>query len=179
MVSVAPPVERSRSIRDSIPIQSALNSHKPLAPWKATVSTMTTPSVAVADSPAPNAFSSNSDPELMEMWQARCVHNYVALHLRLRIRVGELAEAAQLNLGNFNRAFRASFGYTPREYVTRMRIARAQRLMAMSHHSLRQIAVECGFVDQYDFKNHFRKVVGQPPADWRARCGTSNTRTIV
>jgi AraC family transcriptional regulator len=113
------------------------------------------------------------------MWQARCVQNYIALHLRLNIRVEELAQAAQLSLFSFNRAFRASFGYTPREYVTRMRIARAQRLMTMSRHPLCKIAVECGFADQSDFRSRFCQVVGEPPADWRARRGSSNTRTII
>jgi AraC family transcriptional regulator len=107
----------------------------------------------------------------MEMWQARCVQNYVALHLHLKITAWDLAEVAQLSCCSFNRAFRASFGYTPRQYVNRMRIARALRLMTTSRDPLHKIAFECGFSDQSDFKNHFRKVVGQPPADWRARRG--------
>jgi hypothetical protein len=52
----------------------------------------------------------------MEMWQARCVQNYIALHLRLKIRVGALAEAAELSLFSFNRVFRARFAYTSHEY---------------------------------------------------------------
>jgi AraC-like DNA-binding protein len=46
----------------------------------------------------------------MEMWQARCVQNYIALHLRLKIRVGALAEAAELSVFSFNRVFRAVLG---------------------------------------------------------------------
>jgi AraC family transcriptional regulator len=115
----------------------------------------------------------------MEMRQARRVHNYIVLHVRSKIRIGELAEAKKLSLFSFNRAFRGSFGYTPHEYVTRMRIARAQRLMTVSHHMLSKIAVECGFVDQSNFKRHFRNVIGEAPADWLARRGSSIARPII
>ena len=141
--------------------------------------TMTGSPDSIAESSASRTISTNSEAELMEMWQARCVQNYVALNLHLKITACDLATVAQLSHSSFNRAFRASFGYTPRQYVTRMRIARAQRLMTMSRETLSEIAVERGFLDQYDFKVHFRKIVGQAPADWRAGHGSLNARTII
>jgi AraC family transcriptional regulator len=105
----------------------------------------------------------------MELWQARCVQGYVAVHLHSKINLGDLAKVTQFSLCKFNRRFKASFGCTPGQYVRRMRIARAQNLMAMSGDPLRQIAVESGFADQSHFNRYFRKVVGESPAIWRAR----------
>jgi AraC family transcriptional regulator len=115
----------------------------------------------------------------MEMWQARSIQNYIVLNFYSKIRAEDLAEVAQLSRSSFHRAFKASFGYTPSQYVIRMRIARAQRLMTMSRDPLRTIAAECGFVNQSDFKCHFRNVVGQRPVDWRARQPSSHSRTFV
>jgi AraC family transcriptional regulator len=105
----------------------------------------------------------------MELWQARCVQGYVAVHLHAKIRMGDLVRVTQFSRYKFMRAFNASFGCTPGEYVRRMRVARAQNLMSMSSDPLRQIAAECGFADQAHFSRCFRKTVGEPPAAWRAR----------
>jgi transcriptional regulator GlxA family with amidase domain len=105
----------------------------------------------------------------MEMWQARCVQGYVAVHLHAKIRTGDLAKVAQFSLGRFSRTFKASFGCTPRQYINRLRVARAQNLMIMSSDPIGLIALESGFADQSHFSNCFRKIVGEPPAAWRAR----------
>jgi AraC-like DNA-binding protein len=105
----------------------------------------------------------------MELWRARCVQGYVAAHLHSKIDLGDLAKMTQYSRCKFNRTFKASFGCTPRQYVRRMRIARAQNLMTMSSDPLCQIAAESGFADQSHFNRCFRKVVGESPSIWRAR----------
>ena len=105
----------------------------------------------------------------MELWQARCVQAYIAIHLQTRIKPADLARVAQLSRSSFKRAFRTSFGCVPRQYVIRMRVARAQNLMTICSDSLSQIASECGFADQSDFNNCFRRIVGERPGVWRAR----------
>jgi transcriptional regulator GlxA family with amidase domain len=113
----------------------------------------------------------------MELWQARCVQGYVAVHLHSKINLGDLAKVTQFSRCKFNRTFKASFGCTPGQYVRRMRIARAQNLMTMSADPLCQIAAETGFADQSRFNRCFRKVVGESPAIWRARrCESLQTR---
>jgi AraC family transcriptional regulator len=105
----------------------------------------------------------------MELWQARCVQGYVAVHLHSKINLGDLAKVTQFSRCKFNRTFKASFGCTPGQYVRRMRVARAQNLMTASGDPLCQIATESGFADQSHFNRCFRKVVGESPAIWRAR----------
>jgi transcriptional regulator GlxA family with amidase domain len=105
----------------------------------------------------------------LELWQARCLQGYVAVHLHSKIKLADLAKVTDLSRYEFNRIFKASFGCTPGHFVKRMRIARAQNLMTMSSDPLRQIAMECGFADQPHFNHCFRKVVGESPAIWRAR----------
>ena len=105
----------------------------------------------------------------MELWQARCVQVYVAVHLHSKIKLGDLARVNDFSRCKFNRTFKASFGCTPGQYVRRKRIAHAQKLMAMSGDPLRQIAAECGFANQSHFSHCFRKVVGESPAIWRTR----------
>jgi AraC family transcriptional regulator len=107
----------------------------------------------------------------MELWQARCLQGYVAVHLHAKIRTGDLAKVAQFSRWRFHRTFKASFGCTPRQYVNRLRVARAQNLMIMSSDPLSLIALESGFADQSHFSNCFHKVVGERPAAWRARLG--------
>jgi AraC family transcriptional regulator len=107
--------------------------------------------------------------DYMEPWQARCVQGYISVHLQTKINIGNLARVAQFSHGRFKRAFRASFGCAPRQYVIRMRIERAQHLMSMCGDSLRQIAAECGFTNPSHFSDCFSRVVGERPGAWRAR----------
>jgi len=113
--------------------------------------------------------STKQSLDYMELWQARCVQAYIAIHLQTKIKTADLARVAQLSRSRFKCAFRTSFGCAPRQYVIRMRVARAQNLMTMCSDSLSQIASECGFADQSDFNNCFRRIVGERPGVWRAR----------
>lgn len=112
----------------------------------------------------------------LELWQARCIQGYLAVHLHAKIKLGELTKLTQLSRRKFSRTFKASFGCTPSQYVRRMRIARAQNLMTEFRDPLSQIAAECGFADQSHFSRCFRRVVGESPTIWRGRRTESGPR---
>src|ERR1700723_816762 len=95
--------------------------------------------------PDPTGAPPGDGGAFMELWQARCIQGYVAVHLHSKINLGDLAKVASFSRCKFNRSFKASFGCTPGQYVRRMRIARAQNLMTLTHDPLHQIALECGF----------------------------------
>ena len=100
-------------------------------------------------------------------WQAELVTRYVREHLASSIRTATLAQMVRLSLSHFYRAFRCSFGETPRLYVAKWRVRRGQQLMLNSQFSLAQIALEIGMCDQAHFCRTFRRVVGINPNAWR------------
>ena len=114
-------------------------------------------------------------PDAMELWRARCVQGYIAAHLHSKIRLGDLVEVTQVSRSKLQRTFKGSFGCTASQYVRRMRVARAQNLMRASRDRLCEIAAECGFADQPHFSRCFRRIVGEPPAVWRARHLSAST----
>ena len=65
------------------------------------------------------------------------------------------------------RAFRRAFGCTVGEYVRRLRIERAARLLAETELPLAKIALAEGFSDQSHFSNLFRRHTGLSPFQFR------------
>jgi len=111
----------------------------------------------------------------LPVWQSRRVIAHVAANLSSRIHVQDLARLLRLSACHFCRAFKRTFGESPREYVLRRRIEMAQGLMLTTAESLSVIAVSCGMCDQPHFTRSFRRIVGETPHAWRrARRGSLN-----
>jgi AraC family transcriptional regulator len=105
-------------------------------------------------------------------WQIRKVASHIEAHLGRPLRNEELATLVRLNPSHFGRAFRASFGEPPHEYVIRRRVERAQGLMLSTDASLSEIALDCGLADQSHLTRLFRRIAGESPRAWRrARIG--------
>ena len=106
-------------------------------------------------------------------WQTRRVIAHVEANLSRRIPVQELARLLGLSGSHFCRAFKCTFGASPRDYVLRRRIEVAQGLMLTTSEPLSSIAVSCGMCDQSHFTRSFHRIVGEPPYTWRRTRGGS------
>jgi AraC family transcriptional regulator len=84
------------------------------------------------------------------------------------VSLDELAAAAGYSLFQFARMFKGTTGMAPHQFVLRLRLERAQRLLSRERHSLAEIAVACGFYDQAHLTNAFRKAFGRTPASFAA-----------
>ena len=100
-------------------------------------------------------------------WQTRRVFAHVEANLSRRIHVRELAQLLDLSASHFCRAFKCTFGVSPRDYVLRRRIEVAQGLMLTTSEPISSIAVRCGMCDQSHFTRSFHRIVGQTPYTWR------------
>jgi AraC family transcriptional regulator len=100
-------------------------------------------------------------------WQARRVFAHVEANLCRRIPIRELAGLLNLSASHFCRAFKCTFGVSPRDYVLRRRIEVAQALMLATSEPLSSIAVRCGMCDQPHFTRSFHRLVGETPYTWR------------
>lgn len=97
----------------------------------------------------------------------RRVQLFVEANLERAIHLSDLAVRAGLSEFHFARAFKTSMGTTPRGFIERCRIEKAERLLRESDHGLAQIAAETGLGTQSRFTTTFRRATGFTPAAYR------------
>ena len=97
----------------------------------------------------------------------RRVQLFVEANLDRAMPLTDLAARAELSLHHFARAFKMSAGLTPRAFVEERRVERAKHLINDTHHSLADIAVECGFGTQSRLTTRFKRRTGFTPAEYR------------
>ena len=80
----------------------------------------------------------------------------------------DMARAANMSKFHFARAFAATYGETPRAYLTRRRIERAKDLLRAANLTVTEICLLVGFASLGSFSTRFRELVGCSPSEYRA-----------
>jgi AraC-like DNA-binding protein len=96
------------------------------------------------------------------------VLTYLRDHYHEPITNHQLARLAHMSDRAFERKFRANFHLTPQKYLRNLRLHMASRALVYTNHSLANVALNCGFVDQSHFSREFRRHFGRTPRDYRA-----------
>lgn len=86
-----------------------------------------------------------------------------------RLRMDAVAKRFNISQSAFFGLFRRHIGTTPTEYLTRLRIRYAQRLLRESEFSIKEIASMCGYDNQMYFSQVFRRRCGISPGGFRRR----------
>lgn len=76
----------------------------------------------------------------------------------------DLAGVAGYSPFQFSRMFKATTGLAPHQFVMRLRLERARRLLLNGVKGVAEIAIACGFYDQAHLTNAFRRAYGRTPA---------------
>jgi AraC family transcriptional regulator, transcriptional activator FtrA len=85
------------------------------------------------------------------------------------IDIADLAHVAAMSERTFLRRFRDAVGMTPKLWLQRERMFRAQELLEATDTSLTDIAERCGYVSLETFRVAFRRALGTSPAAYRTR----------
>jgi AraC family transcriptional regulator len=100
-------------------------------------------------------------------WQMRRATELLEAHLDGNIALQLVAEACELSVSHFARAFKTTFRRPPYKWLTERRVNRARDLMTSSRLPLADIATRCGFADQSALNRSFRRIHGVTPGIWR------------
>jgi AraC family transcriptional regulator len=104
----------------------------------------------------------------------RAVVAYIEAHLDAGLTLEQLAAAAHLSAYHFARQFKSATGMPPHQYVLARRVARAQELLHPDRDlALAEIAARVGFADQSHFTQHFKRLVGVTPRQFRLAASVS------
>lgn len=105
-------------------------------------------------------------------WVQR-VRELVEARFLERLSLEELAREVGVHPVHLSRTFRERFDCTLTDYVRRLRIAHAARLLLTTEAPISRVALECGFADQGHFTRRFREETGVTPSRYRALRGRS------
>jgi AraC family transcriptional regulator len=100
--------------------------------------------------------------------QVRRLTAYIDSRMHEQLNLQALSAVVGLGIWTFTRHFRESFGRTPHAHIVERRIERAQRLLAQSSLSIKEIASLCGFADQAHMTRVFQMHLHTTPAVLRA-----------
>jgi AraC-like DNA-binding protein len=92
---------------------------------------------------------------------------YMTEHHSDPITAADVASAAGLNANYAAGVFKRSFGMTLTEYLTQHRLARAQRLLAITNQGVLEIAMNSGFGSSSRFYAVFARATGRTPLEFR------------
>jgi AraC family transcriptional regulator len=94
---------------------------------------------------------------------------YMQENLEKDIGLQELADIVGLSRFYFCGAFRVATGCTPHEWLTRLRIREARRLLADPVAPISDIALTVGYRTPSAFTARFRRIMGVTPREFRRR----------
>ena len=100
-------------------------------------------------------------------WQLNRVVDYIETHLAEKIMAMDLADLANVSVGQLTRAFKISVGVPPFHYIASRRVELACTMMSTTREPLSQIAIACGLCDQAHLCKVFRRMIGMSPSTWR------------
>lgn len=111
--------------------------------------------------------------------QIRRAQRYMRLHLTEQLRLDRLAREAGSSSYHFARLFNAYVGETPFEFLRRLRLVTALRLLQEDHEvSVTEIALSIGYDTSASFNKAFRKLLEMNPGDFR-KLGKAQQHEVI
>lgn len=96
---------------------------------------------------------------------------YFASHLGEDIGLAETARDLGISESYLSRLFSDQTGYTPNEYLTRLRMRSAVELLRDPRLRIKEVMAQCGYRDASYFGHVFRRLLGVTPSAFRRQHG--------
>lgn len=88
-------------------------------------------------------------------------------HFKRERSVSFYASEAQLTTGHFTSIVRQKTGQTPSDWIIAITISHAKLQLEKTQKSIKDIANELNFPEQFTFRKYFKQYVGVPPKQYR------------
>ncbi len=104
----------------------------------------------------------SSDQDLSSMLEKTKQH--IQYHFSEPIQVKDLAQMMNISSKYYMELFRKQFAMSATQYLTQVRIEASKWLLIKEHKTLREIASEVGYKDEFYFSRRFKQEVGISPS---------------
>jgi AraC-like DNA-binding protein len=124
--------------------------------------------IAGAACAAPRGPSPQCVPRPTRQRSTRAALALIEANLHRRVSLAECARACALSACEFSRRFHEEHGASFSTHVLRLRVERAQALLAAAPRPVSEVAYAVGFNDLSYFARIFRRFAGVPASVWQA-----------
>lgn len=102
-------------------------------------------------------------------WKHRIlnIQTYLDIHYREKIRINEICQKYFLSSSCLAHQFTALTGYSPKQYLTMVRLKNAAIEIHNSERPISDIAMDCGFTDVNNFIKQFKRLYNCTPGQFR------------
>ncbi len=92
---------------------------------------------------------------------------YISENADKPLTLGQLAKKASLSPYYFTRVFKKETGFTPHEYIIRVRVEFAKFLLTTTDARIKEVAFRSGFENESSFCTSFKKATGTTPLKFK------------
>jgi len=107
------------------------------------------------------------------------VQDYIEKNYNEPLTINGLAEKFNMSARTFIRKFTTITGNTPLEYIQRVRVESAKRLLEKGKLSVEQVCMETGYGDFGFFRNIFKRLTGLTPQEYKKKYGQMFNEAVV
>ncbi len=94
---------------------------------------------------------------------------YIEEHFAEKISIEHLAERSAISKRNFLRRFKRATANTPLEYIQRVKIEAAKKILESTTSTINEVMYDVGYNDTKSFRNTFKKHTGLSPIEYRKK----------
>lgn len=102
-----------------------------------------------------------------DMNRMNIVLGFINENYKLQINLDEIANLSGMTKNSFCRYFKQKTGRTLTDFITKLRISNAQKILGDTHGSVKRACYESGFSNLVSFHKAFRTVTGTTPKAYK------------
>jgi len=93
--------------------------------------------------------------------------DYIADNYLDRFSLTEAANNSYMSPFHFSRAFKTTYGETPNEFLIKLRIEKAKKMLITENFNVSEVCERVGYMSLGSFSSLFHKRVGMSPTSYR------------
>ena len=107
--------------------------------------------------------------------QVSSMMSFIERNFMNPISLGEIIKKGHMSLSTANRAFREAISMTPINYLIKVRMEHAAKLLRSGSGTVGEVAMRCGFKDSNYFSKQFKQFMGKSPRGYQAFLSSPTT----